>query len=33
VWHDAKHVVDQIAIQRSYLLYEGEAAIISDAAE
>lgn len=33
VWHDAKHVVDQIAIQRSYLLYDGEAAIISDAAE
>jgi putative flavoprotein involved in K+ transport len=33
VWHDAKHVADQIAIQRSYMLYDGEAAIISTAAE
>jgi len=33
VWHDAKYVADQIAIQRSYLKYEGEAAIIASAAE
>ena len=28
VWHDAKHIADQIAIQRSYLDYAGEAAIV-----
>ena len=33
VWHDAKHVADQITIQRSYLRYDGMAAIIPDAAE
>lgn len=27
-WHDAKYIADQIAIQRSYLEYEGKAAII-----
>ncbi len=29
VWHDAKHVADRIAIQRNYLEYNGDAAIIS----
>jgi putative flavoprotein involved in K+ transport len=29
VWHDAKHIADQIAIQRSYLDYAGEAAIVA----
>lgn len=33
VWHDAKHIADQIAIQRSYLEYEGAAAVIPAAAE
>jgi putative flavoprotein involved in K+ transport len=33
VWHDAKHVADQIAIQRSYLDYQGQAAIVPAAAE
>lgn len=33
VWHDAKHVADQIAIQRAYLDYEGPAAVVSSAAE
>ncbi len=33
VWHDAKYVADQIAIQCSYAKYEGEAAIITSAAE
>ncbi|WP_347309942.1 flavin-containing monooxygenase [Defluviimonas sp. SAOS-178_SWC] len=31
VWHDAKHIADQIAIQRAYLQYDGEAAIIAAA--
>lgn len=26
VWHDARHIADQIGIQRSYLTYEGSAA-------
>ncbi|QIE47999.1 NAD(P)-binding domain-containing protein (plasmid) [Pseudohalocynthiibacter aestuariivivens] len=33
VWHDAKHIADQIAIQRSYLEYDGQAAIVPAAAE
>lgn len=33
VWHDAKHVADQINIQRAYQRYEGEAAIVQPAAE
>lgn len=33
VWHDARHIADQIAIQRSYLEYDGQAAIIPAAAE
>ncbi len=33
VWHDAKFVADQIAIQRAYADYDGEAAIIPAAAE
>ena len=33
VWHDAKHIADQIAIQRSYMLYDGQAAIVSSAEE
>ncbi|SNT74023.1 flavin-containing monooxygenase [Paracoccus seriniphilus] len=33
VWHDAKHIADQIAIQRSYLQYDGQAAVVSAAAE
>ncbi len=32
VWHDAKYIADQIAIQRAYAGYEGEAAIIAPAA-
>lgn len=28
VWHDAKYIADQIAIRRSYLRYDGEAAIV-----
>lgn len=33
VWHDAKFVADQIAIQRAYADYKGEAAIVQPAAE
>ncbi|MES0863399.1 NAD(P)/FAD-dependent oxidoreductase [Ruegeria sp. SCPT10] len=33
VWHDAKYVADQIAIQCSYGKYEGEAAVVASAAE
>ena len=33
VWHDAKFVADQIAIQRAYADYDGEAAIVPSAAE
>lgn len=33
VWHDAKHIADQIEIQRAYMAYDGEAAIVSAAAE
>ena len=33
VWHDARHIADQIAIQRSYLAYDGRAAVIASAAE
>ena len=33
VWHDAKHIADQIEIQRAYQRYEGEAAIVQSAAE
>lgn len=33
VWHDARFVADQIAIQRAYADYEGEAAIVPTAAE
>ena len=29
VWHDAKFVADQIAIQRAYADYKGEAAVVS----
>ncbi|WP_170348682.1 flavin-containing monooxygenase [Ruegeria atlantica] len=32
VWHDAKYIADQIAIQRAYAEYDGEAAIIASAA-
>ena len=31
VWHDAKHIADQIATQQAYLDYDGEAAIVSAA--
>jgi len=33
VWHDAKHIADLIAIQRSYERYDGHAAIVATAAE
>ncbi|KEJ89222.1 flavin-containing monooxygenase [Sulfitobacter donghicola] len=33
VWHDAKFIADQIAIQRAYADYQGEAAIVLPAAE
>lgn len=33
VWHDAKHIADQIAIQRAYWGYDGTAAIVPSAAE
>jgi putative flavoprotein involved in K+ transport len=33
VWHDAKFVADQIAIQRAYADYDGEAAIVPAADE
>jgi len=33
VWHDAKFVADQIAIQRAYANYDGQAAVIPAAAE
>ena len=32
VWHDAKFIADQIAIQRSYAAYDGTAAIVPDTA-
>jgi putative flavoprotein involved in K+ transport len=32
-WHDAKFIADQIAIQRAYADYQGEAAIIGPAAD
>jgi putative flavoprotein involved in K+ transport len=33
VWHDAKFIADQIAIQRAYAAYDGHAEIIKSAAE
>lgn len=33
VWHDAKFIADQIAIQRAYQDYQGEAAVVQSAAE
>ena len=33
VWHDAKFVADQIAIQRAYADYNGTAAVVSTSAE
>lgn len=33
VWHDAKYIADQIAIQRAYAEYDGQAAVIAPAAE
>ncbi|MCV6584962.1 MAG: NAD(P)/FAD-dependent oxidoreductase [Marinibacterium sp.] len=33
VWHDAKYIADQIAIQRAYAAYDGDAHIVSPAAE
>lgn len=33
VWHDAKFVADQIAIQRAYADYDGQAAVVTAAAE
>lgn len=33
VWHDAKFIADQIAIQRAYMNYDGQAAIVRRAAE
>lgn len=33
VWHDAKHVADQIEIQRSYQRYDGSAAVMQAAVE
>ena len=33
VWHDAKFIADQIAIQRAYAAYDGTAAIVPAAAE
>lgn len=33
VWHDAKYIADQIATQRAYLDYRGDAAIVPSAAE
>ena len=33
VWHDAKHIADQIAIQHSYLNYDGVAAVVAPSAE
>lgn len=33
VWHDAKFVADQIAIQRAYADYNGKAAVVSTSAE
>ncbi|MEX0279544.1 MAG: flavin-containing monooxygenase [Ruegeria sp.] len=32
VWHDAKYIADQIAIQRAYAEYDGEAAIVASTA-
>jgi len=31
VWHDAKFIADQIAIQRAYSDYNGQAAVVSEA--
>ena len=33
VWHDAKYIADQIAIQCAYAKYEGQAAIVAPVAE
>jgi putative flavoprotein involved in K+ transport len=33
VWHDARHVADQIAIQRSYAAYRGPAGVVRAVAE
>lgn len=33
VWHDAKFIADQIAIQRAYQQYDGEAVVVRPAAE
>ncbi|WP_227268371.1 flavin-containing monooxygenase [Roseobacter weihaiensis] len=33
VWHDAKFIADQIAIQRAYAEYDGDAGIVRSAAE
>lgn len=33
VWHDAKFIADQIAIQRAYARYDGRAEIVQSAAE
>ncbi|WP_371171068.1 flavin-containing monooxygenase [Aliiroseovarius sp. 2305UL8-7] len=33
VWHDAKHIADQIATQRAYLDYDGQAAVVASAAQ
>lgn len=33
VWHDARHIADQIAIQRAYQEYSGDAVIVGSAAE
>ncbi len=33
VWHDAKFVADQIAIQRAYADYDGQAEVVATAAE
>lgn len=33
VWHDARFIADQIATQRAYLDYEGDAAVVQSAAE
>ncbi len=33
VWHDARFIADQIATQRAYLDYDGDAAVVPSAAE
>ena len=33
VWHDAKYIADQIATQRAYADYDGEAAVVTSGAE